>query len=189
MSIETGEPDRFGLWLGVGFSSLLLAGGLFMAITSPKLRIVTANGPASGFLPLIIGTALALVAGLYLIQQLRALRQPETAEHLDASHAALAAVGATAEDEAAPPPEAGLKRAGAIVASLILLAASLEWLGFQLAMFVFLLFHLRVLGKQGWLISLIMAAVGSFGVFAVFTGLLRVTLPRADIPFLDSLGL
>ncbi|MGQ3292113.1 MAG: tripartite tricarboxylate transporter TctB family protein [Shinella sp.] len=184
------KPDRFATWLGIGFSGLLLASGVFMAISAPTLRLFSTTGPGSGFLPLIIGLALVVVAALFLIQRVVELRERSTAEAMDNAHAAIASVDETIEGDApAPMPEAGLTRAGLIIVSLILLASTLEYLGFQLSMFFFLLFHLRVLGKRSWVTTLIMAAVGSFLVFALFSGLLRVTLPRSDIPFLESLGL
>ena len=76
----------------------------------------------------------------------------------------------------------------AIVISLCVLAATLEILGYQLAMFLFVLFHLLVLGRRRLLLSLVLALVCSVGVFVVFTRFLTVPLPASSIPFLRDMG-
>lgn len=76
-----------------------------------------------------------------------------------------------------------------VVASLVVLALALEPFGFQLTMCAFLLFHLRFVGGTRWLVSLVVAAAGSFGVFVLFTEVFRVGLPAATIAVLRNLGL
>jgi putative tricarboxylic transport membrane protein len=89
------------------------------------------------------------------------------------------------EDEA---PEYSLPTVLAIVLSLCALAATLEVLGYQIAMFVFVLFHLLVLGRRRLLLSLVLSLVCSVGVFVAFTRFLTVPLPASSIPFLRDLG-
>ena len=183
-------PDLVAVWLGISLSGVLLGLSLFMAAGASQMRVLSATGPGSGFLPLIVGLVLAVVSAIYLVQRILDLRGAVATPTVDAAQAALSAVGETpAEQHSAERPEAGIGRAAVVVASLCALAALLEYVGFQVSMFLFLLFHLKVLGRQRWVTTLVVAAIGSFGVYALFSGLLRVTLPHSDIPLLESWGL
>lgn len=190
MSVEADQPqlqsqpvDRAGLWIGLVFSAVLLALALVMVTGAAQMRLLTASGPGSGFLPLVVGVLLTIVSALYMAQKLMGLRAARTMP------AAVQMPARDSELSDEPSADAGLGRAAVIVLSLVLLAGLLEYLGFQLSMFVFLIFHLKVLGRQNWLTALPVAAFGSFGAFALFSGLLRVTLPYSDIPFLAGWGL
>lgn len=177
-------PDRVGLWLGAGFSALLLGAGLMLAIGATQMRLWSSTGPGTGFLPLFIGAVLALVSAIYLVQRLLELRAAASDGRASASTGQAASGG-----DDASAADANIGRAAIIVLTLGLLAWQLEYLGFQISMFAFLLFHLKVLGRQRWDMSLLVAAIGSFGTFALFSGLLRVTLPHSDIPLLAGWGL
>jgi putative tricarboxylic transport membrane protein len=77
----------------------------------------------------------------------------------------------------------------AVVVSLLVLAAVLDLLGFQLSMFLFLIYHLRIRGKRTWVSSLIIALAGSVGAFYAFNYGLNVALPVSAIPALNLIGL
>jgi len=77
----------------------------------------------------------------------------------------------------------------AVVASLVILAAVMDLLGFQLTMFAFLLYHLKLRGRRTWVSSLIIAVAGSFGAFYAFNYGLNVALPVSALPFLNTIGL
>lgn len=76
-----------------------------------------------------------------------------------------------------------------LVASLVLAALALEPFGFQITIMVFLFFHLRVLGRQRWVVTIPLMLIGSFGVFGLFDLMLAVPLPTSAIPLLANLGL
>ena len=73
---------------------------------------------------------------------------------------------------------AGYLRMGAVVLSLLATALLLERIGFALTMFAVYLFLLCALGKQRFVTSLLVALVGSFGVYFVFVRWLNVPLPN-----------
>ena len=56
-------------------------------------------------------------------------------------------------------------------------------------MFLFLLFMLMILGRQTIWMTLIIALVGSVGVYHLFGRYLDVQLPTASLTFLANLGL
>ena len=130
----------------------------------------TPLGPGPGFFPRWLGGLLVVCGLVWLLQVLRTDR----------------AAPVVPEEEA---PEYSLPTVLAIVVSLCALAATLEVLGYQLAMFLFVLFHLLVLGRRRLVLSLVLAFVCSIGVFVAFTRLLTVPLPASSIPFLRDLGL
>jgi hypothetical protein len=74
------------------------------------------------------------------------------------------------------------------LASLLVVAAVMNFLGFQAVMVLFLLFHLRFRGRRRWLTSIVIALAGGIGVFHLFNDLLLVPLPYATVPPLTWLG-
>jgi putative tricarboxylic transport membrane protein len=152
--------------------------GLAAVLGALPLGYWTELGPGPGFFPLWLGVLLAGLGAGWLLMELRAWR---------ARRAGVPVALPAGEDEEVPAYS--LPTAVAIVVSLCILAASLEVVGYQLSMLVFLLFHLLVLGRRGPLESAVISLVGSFGVFVIFTRLLTVALPASSIPFLRDLGL
>jgi hypothetical protein len=65
--------------------------------------------------------------------------------------------------------------------SLIFYLIALNYLGYILTTFLFLLYLLRLVGKRGWGVSLLIAVLVSLGSFAVFKTALGVLLPRGLI--------
>lgn len=155
-------------------AAVVVLTGAVTIIGSLPLGYWTALGPGPGFFPLWLGILLAVLGVVWAVTEMRTWR---------------AGAPARAADEDEEPPEYSLRTASAIVISLVVLAACLEVLGYQLSMLFFLLFHLLVLGKRGLLLSIVVALVGSFGVFMIFTLLLGVPLPASSIPLLRGWGL
>ncbi len=158
---------------------LLLAAAVIWS--SVGLGYWTPLGPGPGLFPLWLAVLLAALSGIWLIEQIRGKRpSPADAEEPVAGLDAL-----PQETESAVKPGQVI----AIVVSLVVLTALLEVLGFQLSMLLFLLFHLKVLGRRRWLLTLVLSAVGSFGIYTLFAQVLSVNLPVSAIPALQSLGL
>ena len=137
--------------------------GVYVLVSSISLGLWTSLGPGPGLFPFAMGAVLAAMALLWLLQELRS--PSETAAGVDR----------------------GLVIA--VVASLVILAAVMDLLGFQLSMFAFLLYHLKIRGRRTWVSSLIIAVAGSFGAFYAFNYGLNVALPVSTIPFLNAIGL
>ncbi|MBG6099416.1 tripartite tricarboxylate transporter TctB family protein [Nocardioides luteus] len=159
-------------------AALVVAIGAAAFIGSRSLGYWDDLGPGPGFFPLWLGVLLVALGLVWFGQELRARLRPETPENPNRP--------AVDEEET---PDYSLPTVLAILVSLCVLAACLELVGYQVSMLVFLLFHLLVVGRRGPLQSLVIAVIGSFGVFYAFTRLLTVPLPVSSIPFLRDLGL
>jgi hypothetical protein len=136
--------------------------GVYVLVSSIELGLWTSLGPGPGLFPFAMGAVLAAMAVLWLIQELR--RPSETTEGVDR----------------------GLVMA--VVLSLTVLAAVMDLLGFQLSMFLFLMYHLKLRGRRSWLSSLITALAGSVGAFYAFNYGLNVSLPVSAFPLLNTIG-
>ena len=137
--------------------------GVYVLVGSVELNLWTSLGPGPGLFPFAMGAVLVAMAALWLVQELR--RPSDTAEGVDRGLVA------------------------AVVLSLTILAALMDLLGFQLSMFLFLMYHLRLRGRRSWVSSLITALAGSVGAFYAFNYGLNVTLPVSAFPLLNTIGL
>ena len=137
--------------------------GVYVLVGSVELNLWTSLGPGPGLFPFAMGAVLVAMAVLWLVQELR--RPSETAEGVDR------------------------RLVVAVVLSLTILAALMDLLGFQLSMFLFLMYHLRLRGRRSWVSSLITALAGSVGAFYAFNYGLNVTLPVSAFPLLNTIGL
>lgn len=155
-------------------AAFVVAIGAAAFIGSRSLGYWDDLGPGPGFFPRWLGALLVVLGLVWFGQELRARLRPELARR-------------PAADE--ETPDYSLPSVLAILVSLCVLAACLELVGYQVSMLVFLLFHLLVVGRRRLLQSLVIALVGSFGVFYAFTRLLTVPLPVSTIPILRDLGL
>ena len=145
----------------------LIALGVGVAVESVSLGLWTRLGPGPGLLPLLLGGLLVVLAAVWAVQSLLA--------------------GAGSRSEEAEPLD--LRYIAVVIGSLILLAALLDLIGFQIAMALFLLLHLRWVGRRGWLLSVGLALAGSIGTFVLFDRVLQVPLPLSSLPLLSDWGL
>jgi putative tricarboxylic transport membrane protein len=154
--------------LGVATAACIAVLGAATAISSLQLGLWTALGPGPGFFPLWLGAILVIAGAAWGWQQWRGESAPEVEEGEEAN---------------------GPWRIAAMVGSIVVAALLLELLGFQLTMLLFLLFHLRVLHRVRWLVTVPVVIGGSLGVFGLFDLLLSVHLPTSSIPFVAMIGL
>ena len=150
----------------------LVALGLYVAIEARSLGLWTTLGPGPGLLPLILGIALLGLTAAWIVQTVAARRRgadeaadPHVGERLDRPYSL------------------------GIVGGLILLAALMDLLGFQISMAVFLFVELIWLGRQKWWLAAVVALIGSVGTFVLFDRVLGVALPLSSLPVLSGLGL
>jgi hypothetical protein len=137
--------------------------GVYVLISSVDLGLWTSLGPGAGLFPFAMGAVLVAMSALWLVQELR--RPSEKAEGIDRSVVT------------------------AVVISLVVLASVMDLLGFQLSMFLFLLYHLKLRGRRTWVSSLIIALAGSVGAFYAFNYGLNVALPVSALAPLNLIGL
>jgi putative tricarboxylic transport membrane protein len=146
-------------------AALIVIAG-YVVISARGLGVWLPQGPGPGFFPLVLAVAMIVLSVAWFVQTRRA------------------AGGDSAEDAGAYP----WKRPAVTLASLVVLAAVLNLLGFQAGMLLFLLFQLRVMGRCRWLTSVVIAVAGSVGGFHLFDDFLSVPLPYATVPPLTWLG-
>jgi len=152
---------------------IFLAFSLTVMVSSWSMEYYSSIGPGPGFFPFWLSAILGLLAVLWIAQ---ILRSPSKSKDKDGN------------DRLFPRGD-GLLRLLSIVGAVFFMMILMEPLGFQLTMFAFLIFLLIVLGRVRTRTTLIIAAVGSFGLFRVFTMLLDVQLPQSAISFLAAIGL
>jgi hypothetical protein len=137
--------------------------GVYVLVSSVGLGLWTSLGPGPGLFPFAMGGVLVAMSALWLLQELR--RPSERAEGIDRGVVI------------------------SVVISLVVLASVMDLLGFQLSMFLFLLFHLKLRGRRTWVSSLIIALAGSVGAFYAFNYGLNVALPVSAFAPLNLIGL
>ncbi|RKR12720.1 tripartite tricarboxylate transporter TctB family protein [Arthrobacter oryzae] len=137
--------------------------GVYVLVSSVDLGLWTSLGPGPGLFPFAMGGVLVAMSALWLVQELR--RPSEKAEGIDRGMVV------------------------SVVVSLVLLASVMDLLGFQLSMFLFLLYHLKLRGRRTWMTSVVIALAGSVGAFYAFNYGLNVALPVSAFTPLNLIGL
>ncbi|HRY53496.1 MAG TPA: tripartite tricarboxylate transporter TctB family protein [Spirochaetia bacterium] len=154
-------------------SSIFLVFSAALMIASVSMEYYSSIGPGPGFFPFWLSLILGLLSIIWIVQIVRSA--PASAK--------------TEGEETLFPRGGGLLRILSLFGALCFMIAFMEPLGFQLAMFAFLAFLLVALGHVKTWMTLIIAGIGSFGLFRVFTLLLDVQLPQSAIRFLAAIGL
>jgi putative tricarboxylic transport membrane protein len=134
--------------------AVLLVVFAFFAFESLRLSLRDALGPGPGFFPFwlsVAGGALALVL--------------------------LGQVAKGAVDFETQALKFELRPVALVLAGLALATALLEVFGFRIAMLLMLPYLLIVLGMRNWVSIVLFTLAGSFGVYHLFSGLLKVPLP------------
>jgi hypothetical protein len=164
---RTGRLARIEVPVGqLGLAAL----GLYVAIEARSLGLWTDLGPGPGLLPLLLGIALLGLTGVWVVQTLVQHRRHDT------------------DDQRSDEPLDRTYVVG-VVGGLILLAAVMDLVGFQISMALFLFAELKWLGRQRWWIAAVIALVGSVGTFVLFDRVLGVQLPLSSLPALAGVGL
>jgi putative tricarboxylic transport membrane protein len=124
-----------------------------------NLSLTDALGPGPGFFPFwlaLIGTALAIA----LIVRLQRQSQVE-----DTTPVSIL------------PRGPAVRPVVTLLGALIGVAMLLEPLGFRICIAAFCLIVLPAIGARNWLVIVTFALVSSFGIYALFSDLLKVPLP------------
>ncbi|MDT0169274.1 tripartite tricarboxylate transporter TctB family protein [Pseudarthrobacter sp. BRE9] len=136
--------------------------GIYVLVSSLELGLWTSLGPSAGLFPFAMGAVLVAMSIIWLLQELR--RPSAKAEGIDRGVVI------------------------SVVVSLMVLASAMDLLGFQLSMFLFLLYHLKIRGSRTWASSLVIALLGSVGAFYAFNYGLNVALPVSALAPLNLIG-
>lgn len=161
----TGSSVPSGRWpLLIGQAVIALI-GLYALLGSLKLGLWSALGSGAGFFPAVLGIFLMALAVLWFLQGRATPTEQTEAESFDGA------------------------QVGAVILSLVILAAALPFLGFQLSVFAFLMYHLGFRARIGWVKAVVISLCGSVGVFYLFTTVLHVSLPVATLLPLSMIGI
>jgi putative tricarboxylic transport membrane protein len=163
VSTRARPAKRSQAWSVLAGQAAFIALGVYVLAASVQLGLWTSLGPGPGLFPFAMGALLVLMSLIWLVQERRAPTVP--AEGPDRTQVV------------------------AVVVSLLVLAAALNFIGFQVGLFLFLMYHLKIRARLRWFTSLVISVAGSVGVFYLFTLGLKVSLPMASIPPLSLIGL
>lgn len=142
-------------------SSLVCIGiGILFCIGSVKFGDIRAKFPNAGFFPFIAGAILVFLALIQLIGTLTAGRAEED------------------KGEDFFPEQYSVKRLLIALVILFLYAEALEYVGFSITNFLFMVLLLRALEPQGWKTVLVTAFLTSISCYVLFDILLKVPVPR-----------
>lgn len=151
-------------------ATLLLVGGYLAVTAGTTLQLTSPVGPGPGLMPLIVGLALAgfSLAGL-LIQVLRpGAVTPITTVPVDDDDEA---------SESTPMTRWGTFRIAIIVAAQVAFIVLFEIIGFAIAVFAFLLFVVKFVGRTRWWVALVLAAALAAAYIVLFEVLLGIPFP------------
>ncbi len=152
-----------------GASLVFIAMSAFMILETRNLLYYTSRGPGPAFFPFWLGL---LLGGLSLVWLVQVSVQP-----------------VEPMQEGFVPARHGVVRILSVVAAILIFSLLVNTVGFQLMMFALLLFLLTVLGRQNPVLTIVICAIGSVGLYYVFKHYLGVHLPASSIEFLSNLGL
>ena len=161
-SVMTKRSARVAPSVLVGIGAFA-AVGVYVLVDSLGLGLWTSLGPGPGMFPFAMGALLVSMSAVWLLQELR--------------------------NPSESPRGVDRRLVIEVVVSLAILAAVMDLIGFQLSMFLFLMYHLKLRGRRTWVSSLIIAVAGSFGAFYAFNYGLNVALPVSAFPLLNTIGL
>lgn len=140
----------------------------YVIMTAIEMQYYTRLGPGPGFFPFWLGVIMGVLSIVWIVQ--------------------LSWQPGTSTDIPFLPARAGIRQ---ILYIMLALSATsvMNIIGFQMTMFLFMIFLLRVVGKTSLLTMFIIALMSSVGVFHLFGKYLDVHLPSSSLAMLAALGL
>jgi hypothetical protein len=147
-----------------GSSLVFLIVGLSFVAGGLRMGLGPLNAPGAGFFPMVVGGLFSLLSGALLVKTL-------AADKTDGEKANFWR------------EERSWIRISLSLLSLVFFLAALNSLGYILTTALFILFLLKVVGKKGWKVSILIAIAASLGSYALFRMGLGVLLPKGWISF------
>ena len=141
----------------VAVAALGLALGGVAVFESAKLPLGTVRNPGQGFFPWWTSVVIVLLALFLLIQALTSRRSIN------------------------PQASGRIAKVTALLLVLAMYTLLLDLLGYLICTFFLVLFMLRATNPQRWPVALIMALIAAFGSYGVFAIWLSVPLPRGPL--------
>ena len=133
------------------------------------MEYYTPLGPGAGFFPLWLGAVMGGLSLIWLVQVSGRTGRPKEGMFL--------------------PERDGMVRLLMVLGAMMAATLLMDFLGFQVAMFLLLFFLLLIPGRQTIWLTMVVALLGSVGVYHLFGSYLDVQLPKASLALLAGLGL
>ncbi len=146
------EAPRAGVLTARLGALVPLALGVFGAVVSFGLGIGSLSDPGAGLWPFAISVAMVVASVIALLRA----KQDDDVEAFDR----------------------GILPVVLSVTSLIVYAALLPMIGFEIPTVLLLVFWIKVLGKEGWRPAVTVAVVATVAVYALFVLLFAVPIPH-----------
>jgi putative tricarboxylic transport membrane protein len=137
---------------------LLLALSGYVIQDSLRMPASATFGPGAGFLPLWLSVLLALFATILLVS---AWRRPATEK----------------DSEAVFPGKDALLAITLVLAGLAVYIFLIEIVGYLVDTFLFIVFLMKVVERENWRLTLMVAVGATAVLFVTFQILLQITLP------------
>jgi putative tricarboxylic transport membrane protein len=143
-------------------SLFFLGSGLFFTFYARSLEIGTIEEPGPGFLPYWAGILLSGMAVLLILKTL---------------------ISNVFEEVVFFPEKDSWKRVGMVFLALVAYNLLLKPLGFTLVTFLFVGFLLKAIFPQGWITTLVTAALSTLGARLLFVNFLELQFPKGLLGF------
>jgi len=144
-----------------GFFLLILSGNVILsAFRMPASR---SFAPGAGFFPLWLGILLAVLSVALLLKSTRYVSDP--------SHASLFPTGKA------------IFSVSAVVLGLAVYIVLMELIGFLFNTFIFVAYLMKIVERESWKLTLIVAILTTAGLYIVFQVLLGISLPKIQFGF------
>lgn len=144
------------------FAILLALCSIGLMIKSAELRIdwVPERGPGSGAWPFWLSAGMLLACLATIIRWFRKVTPESTNYDLYMTRETVLLVGISS-------------------GSIVFLLAVTHLLGIYVALFLFLLFYLKFVGRHSWLVTITMMIVVPVFIFCLFEWALKIPLPKS----------
>ena len=157
--------------------AILFLLGVSITLTSFSWKYYTKTGPGPGFFPCWIGILLSGLGAILALKSLNNMRKGRA--QVDVSH------NIKAREISLEPlfKASQLKNVGLIIGALVLCLILFKWLGFILAISFFSLFLMQIVGKCGWLKSILLSTFTSLILYLAFKVWFHIPLPVGILRF------
>jgi hypothetical protein len=138
---------------------LLMSVGILVLVDSVRLGFGWGtSGPESGFFPFYLGVGQVICSLLVLLNVLKKYRQEKVGKRL--------------------MPEGALKPILWVLIPATVMILATELVGLHVAAAIYLAFYMRVVGKIGWVTTILISLIVPISLYIAFDKLFLVPLPQ-----------